>query len=144
MAYGYSKTFYTLGNVITKATFLGFAERVKTTMCTHKGCGYKGPNKVKCKMERWTTLTHEEVHRPDQEIEYALLEITLAGRSGSSCFIVNLKNKRFLPKELRVDWNRKTAKYAMRHTDKRSWSRMDINNVENKEAIIDKIWDTFQ
>jgi hypothetical protein len=188
MAYGYGKTFYTLGNVITEATFLGFAVAVETDKCTHKRCGYIGPyrvckkcgektpnnnryswyldqdkcsvgrstclgkldktvhpaQKVKCKMERFRTLTQKEICHPNQRVDLALLEISLAGRSDSAVFIVELNDRVFLPGEMRADWNKKEERYTVRPTDKRSWSKMDINKVENKEAIIDKIWDTFK
>ena len=189
MAYGYGKTFYTLGNVITEATFLGFVVPVKTDKCTHKGCGYIGsyrvckecgektPNdkrhswyltqnkcsarrstcsggeldktvhkaqKTQCKMKRYKTLTDKEICHPDQRIDLALLEITLAGRSDSSTFIVELHDRVFLSDEMRADWNKKEKRYTIRQSDKRSWSKLNINKVENKEAIISKIWETFK
>lgn len=185
MAYGYGKTFYTLGNVITEAVFLGFAVKIEAEKCNHKGCGALGPHaickkcgkatekggrdsywwkkqecseyhcngklgepqkskKAKCNMKRYRTLTNKEICHPDQKIELALLEVTLAGRSGSAAFVVDLNNKVFLPGEMRIDWNQKAERYSVRPTDKRSWSKLDINKVENKEIIISKIWETFK
>jgi hypothetical protein len=95
--------------------------------------------KAKCKMLRFQTLTDKEICNPEQEIKYALVEITISGRTGQLSYIVDLNNKKFLPTEMKVVWNGKTKRFSARPTDKRDWSKFDIAKVENSLDVIGKI-----